>query len=175
MKSKSRYSYFASILAIGTVVLASCAQSAKSPPLATVSLQSQPVNPSKEIWYQGNAYFCNEELANPAVVARSDLGNVSIIEFTEDLYGVTPLERCQQVATRLIKFHNEKNIGYLSWARGLNGRRVINISKHEGNIHSESEEYVDLLLTLHPDDQVHEILEHLQGILSSYGDQPISN
>ena len=175
MKSKSKYAYYGSILALVTFVLASCAKPANSPPKMTVSLQSQTVDPSEEILRQGKAYFCNQELANPTVVARSDLGNVSIIEFTEDLYGVTPLDRCQQVAKRLIKFHNERNIGYLSWARRLNGRRVINISKYEGNIHSESEEYVDLLLTLHPDDQVHEILEDLHGILSSYGDQPISN
>ena len=175
MKSKSRDSYCASILALVTFVLASCAKPAKSPPKATGSLKLQTVSSSKEILYQGEAYFCNEELANPTVVARSDLGNVSIIKFAEDLYGVSPLERCQQVARRLIKFHTERNISYLSWSRRLNGRRVINISKHEGNIHSESEEYVDLLLTLHPDDQVHEILEDLHGILSSYGDKPISN
>lgn len=175
MKSKSRESYYASILALVTFVLAGCSKPEKSPPKATGSLELQTVDSSKEILYQGEAYFCNEALAIPTVVARSDLGNVSIIKFAEDLYGVPPLDRCQQVAIRLIKFHNERNIGYLSWARSLNGRRVINISKYEGNIHSDSEEYVNLLLTLHPDDQVHEILEDLHGILSSYGDKPISN
>ncbi|MDJ0704587.1 MAG: COP23 domain-containing protein [Leptolyngbyaceae cyanobacterium MO_188.B28] len=175
MMSKSRGSYYASILAFATLLLASCTKSPKSPPKMVDSSKLQPVDSSKEILYQGEAYFCNEEIENPTVVARSDLGNVSIIKFMEDLYGVSPLERCQQVAERLIKFHTERNIGYLSWARSLNGRRVINISKHEGNIHSESEEYVDLLLTLHPDDQVHEILEELHGILSSYGDKPIWN
>ncbi|NET57353.1 MAG: hypothetical protein F6K47_14655 [Symploca sp. SIO2E6] len=133
-----------------------------------------PANPSEQILHQGTAYFCDEDKKLPTLVARSDLGNVPIIEFKTDFSELTSLERCREITKRLLKFHREKNLRYLTWERLPNGGRVINVAQHEGDLF-RSPEYVDLLFTLKPDDIVHEILEDLQGIASSFGGSPISN
>lgn len=116
-------------------------------------------------------YFCQEvktsnrgeNLGYPTIFARSDLGNIPIIEYRSDY---KPLERCNIVADRLTKLHKENCILYLAWMRQPGGE-VIYVTKLEGDVY-RSEKYLKELFTLiHPDDQPHIIMRALKGIAST--------
>lgn len=141
----------------------------------SIAAESTQTIPRNGILDQGTSFFCDQTMENPTIIARSDLGNVRVIVFKRNVGQWTASKRCSEVANRFMKFHKEQKLSYLTWARVPDGGgRVINIAKREGDLF-RSAEFVDLLFTLKQDDQVHEILESLHGILSSYGDSPISN
>lgn len=142
---------------------------------SSIVAKSTPVNPANEILDQDTSFYCDDKVAkHPTIIARSDLGNIPVIIFKASVGKWTAPKRCHEVANRLMKFHDKKKLAYLTWERQPGGGRVINIAKHEGDLF-RSAEFVELLFMLKQDDQVHEILESLEGILSSYGDSPISN
>lgn len=125
------------------------------------------ITTSGEILEQETNYFCEANAGNPTAFARSDIGNIPMVEFNEDFNGTNALNRCKDFSQRLINFHLQKNIGHLTWMKtdGEDGRAIF-ISEHEGNVRSE--ENSEFLLAVHPDDQIAEILEGLSKILSSY-------
>lgn len=122
---------------------------------------------SGEILEQDIDYFCEDNSGSPIAFARSDIGNIPMVEFNGEFNDMDELQRCEDFSRRLKKFHLQKNIDYITWMKtDEEGGRAIAISKYEGNIRSE--ENSEFLLAVHPDDQIYEIQEGLRGILSSY-------
>ncbi|MDJ0581642.1 COP23 domain-containing protein [Crocosphaera sp.] len=117
---------------------------------------------SQLILNQENKYFCDQTQDHPILIGRSDLGNVEIIIFQNPLGDSTPAQRCQVVAERF----NNLVFSYLSWTRTPQGERVIIATKYEGVLF-RSEDNIHLLFELKEEDTVHDVLESLNGILSS--------
>ena len=118
--------------------------------------------PFQLILNQENKYFCYQTQDHPILIGRSDLGNVEMIIFQHSLGESTPAQRCQVVAERF----NNLVFSYLSWIRTPQGERVIIATKYEGVLF-RSKDNIHLLFQLKQEDNVHYVLESLNGILSS--------
>lgn len=120
-----------------------------------------------EIIHQGQAYFCNEDLQHPTLVFRSDLGNADVIEFRSKAFeGWTPLERCQEIATRAEEFRQKGIISYLTVEELKPNTMAICISSVDAPHLQLPKEFVRLLITLKPDDDPEEVKNQLVGVSS---------
>lgn len=127
------------------------------------AISENPSITSQPILNQENKYFCDQTQDHPILTGRSDLGNVEMIIFQHPLGESTPAQRCQVVAERF----NNLIFSYLSWIRTPHGERVIIATKYEGNLF-RSKDNIHLLFQLKQEDKVHDVLESLNGILSSH-------